>query len=43
MVIRDIVDDEEAISWRQALEEFAKVNPDVDGKDYQHIWRRLRW
>jgi hypothetical protein len=37
VVIRDIVDDEEAISWRKALEEFVKVNPKVEGKGVRQI------
>ncbi|KAF9525722.1 DUF1479-domain-containing protein [Crepidotus variabilis] len=31
IVIRDVVSDEEAIKWRQDLQEFVAVNPDVDG------------
>ncbi len=31
VVIRDIVDDEKAIAWRESLREFVKVNP-VEGK-----------
>jgi hypothetical protein len=32
VVIRDIVDDEEAAKWKDDLKQFAKVNPEVDGK-----------
>lgn len=35
IVIRDIIEDEEAISWRKALDKFVKVNPKVDGKNFQ--------
>ena len=31
LVIRDIVDDDKAISWKQGLEEFVKANPNVEG------------
>lgn len=31
VVIRDIVDDEKAIAWRESLREFVRVNP-VEGK-----------
>jgi len=39
IVIRDIVEDEEAISWRKALEKFVKVNPNVEGKRLQTLAR----
>ncbi len=32
VVIRDVVDDAEARGWKDALEEFIKSNPDVEGK-----------
>lgn len=32
VVIRDVVDDAQAIQWRKSLEEFVKANPDVEGK-----------
>ncbi|KAF8636796.1 hypothetical protein AX17_003258 [Amanita inopinata Kibby_2008] len=43
LVIRDIVDDEEAISWKQALEEFIEANPDAEGfpaerKQFFHLY-----
>ncbi len=31
VVIKNVVDDEEAISWKQDLETFVKANPDVEG------------
>ncbi|KAL0945418.1 hypothetical protein HGRIS_000910 [Hohenbuehelia grisea] len=31
VVIRNVVDDEDALSWKQALEDFIKSNPDVEG------------
>lgn len=31
VVIKDVVDDDEAISWRKSLVEFVKANPDVEG------------
>ncbi|KAF5357951.1 hypothetical protein D9756_001184 [Leucocoprinus leucothites] len=31
VVVKDIVDDEKAVGWRESLREFARVNPDVDG------------
>ncbi|TFK73248.1 DUF1479-domain-containing protein [Pluteus cervinus] len=31
VVIRDIVDDSEALAWKASLEEFIRVNPDVEG------------
>ncbi|TFK22748.1 DUF1479-domain-containing protein [Coprinopsis marcescibilis] len=31
VVIKDIVDDEHAIAWRESLEKFVKDNPDVQG------------
>lgn len=31
VVIRDVVDDAQAIQWRKSLEEFVKANPDVEG------------
>ncbi|KAF9460315.1 DUF1479-domain-containing protein [Collybia nuda] len=31
VVIKDVVDDAEAIQWRLSLEEFIKANPDVEG------------
>ncbi|TEB23287.1 hypothetical protein FA13DRAFT_1916723 [Coprinellus micaceus] len=33
VVIRDIVDDEEAAKWKDDLKQFAKDNPEVDGVD----------
>ena len=36
VVVRDIVDDEQAIGWRKTLEEFVKVNP-VGGKDFRRF------
>lgn len=34
VVIKDIVDDQKAIDWRESLREFVKVNP-VEGKS---VW-----
>ncbi|KAF9045976.1 DUF1479-domain-containing protein [Hymenopellis radicata] len=31
VVVRDVVDDAQALSWKKSLEEFVKANPDVDG------------
>jgi len=31
LVIRDVVDDDKAISWRKGLEEFVKANPNIEG------------
>lgn len=31
IVIKDVVDDAEAKSWKESLEEFVKLNPNVDG------------
>jgi len=31
IVIKDVVDDADARSWKVLLEEFVKANPDVDG------------
>lgn len=31
LVIKDIVDDEQAIAWKKSLEDFISNNPDVDG------------
>ncbi|PBL02195.1 DUF1479-domain-containing protein [Armillaria gallica] len=31
LVIKDIVDDEQAIAWKKSLKEFISANPDVDG------------
>ena len=31
MVIRDVVDDADAIAWKKSLDEFVSVNPDVEG------------
>jgi hypothetical protein len=32
VVIRDIVDDPDAIGWREELKTFVKEHPDVDGR-----------
>ncbi len=32
VVVHDVVDDVQALSWKKSLEEFVKANPDVDGK-----------
>ena len=32
IVIRNVVEDAEAIHWRKSLEEFVKANPDVEGQ-----------
>jgi hypothetical protein len=31
VVIKDIVDDAEAMSWKTSLDEFVKANPNVEG------------
>ncbi|KAK7461874.1 hypothetical protein VKT23_008308 [Stygiomarasmius scandens] len=31
VVIRDVVDDADAISWKQQLKEFVEANPDIEG------------
>jgi hypothetical protein len=31
VVIKDVVDDTEAMSWKASLDEFVKSNPNVDG------------
>ena len=31
MVIRDVIPDEQAVSWREELKEFVKANPKVQG------------
>ncbi|TFK35599.1 hypothetical protein BDQ12DRAFT_611456 [Crucibulum laeve] len=31
VVIKDVVDDAEAVAWKESLEEFIKANPDVEG------------
>ena len=31
MVIRDVVDDADAVAWKKSLDEFVSVNPDVEG------------
>lgn len=31
VVIKDVVDDKEAIAWKQLLEDFVKANPNVEG------------
>lgn len=36
IVIKNVVDDEEAKSWKASLEEFVKENPDVRG-EYYHV------
>jgi hypothetical protein len=32
VVIKDVVDDAEAIAWKDALEEFVKVNKGIEGQ-----------
>ncbi|KAF5367135.1 hypothetical protein D9758_003872 [Tetrapyrgos nigripes] len=34
VVIKDVVDDADAISWRHQLEEFVKANPDVEASSW---------
>ncbi|KAK0453297.1 hypothetical protein EV421DRAFT_664875 [Armillaria borealis] len=31
LVIKDVVDDEQAIAWKKSLQDFISTNPDVDG------------
>ncbi|GJJ13653.1 hypothetical protein Clacol_007909 [Clathrus columnatus] len=33
MVIRNVVDDEEVIQWKQAVKEYATANPSIPGKE----------
>ncbi|KAK0498457.1 hypothetical protein EDD18DRAFT_1071133 [Armillaria luteobubalina] len=46
LVIKDIVDDEQAIAWKKSLEDFVSNNPDVDGfplddkQFYQLYWTK---
>ncbi|KAK0231117.1 hypothetical protein IW262DRAFT_1445354 [Armillaria fumosa] len=46
LVIKDIVDDEQAIAWKKSLEDFISSNPDVDGfprddkQFYQLYWTK---
>jgi hypothetical protein len=34
VVIKDVVDDQKAIGWRESLREFVKVNPTVEGTSF---------
>lgn len=34
MVIKDVVDDAEASSWKSSLEAFVKANPNVQGESH---------
>ena len=40
VVIRNVVDDAEALQWKQDLVEFAKANPDVEGIEVLLTLRR---
>jgi hypothetical protein len=32
VVVKDVVDDDKAVEWRESLKEFVKVNQDVEGE-----------